>query len=128
MRLSDTGIICSNFNFAESIIEIRATVWDGDMIIDHPYAIFMSRSAATEYNVLYEALKFVMLNKNVQSLTSSWPTIASSNYQYTSARQRRTPYRTMAIRSPAKCHCWQAVASTGALNAVNRMASSYHRC
>jgi hypothetical protein len=52
VRLSATGIIFSNHNFAESIIEIRATVWDGDMIIDHPYAIFMSRSAATEYNVV----------------------------------------------------------------------------
>ena len=31
--------------FLESITEIRATVWDGDMVIDHPYAVFMSRSA-----------------------------------------------------------------------------------
>jgi hypothetical protein len=33
--------IFSNQNFPESIIEIRATVWDGDMVIDHPYMQFL---------------------------------------------------------------------------------------
>ena len=40
------GALCfSIIIFLESKTEIRATVWDGDMIIDHPYAVLMSRSA-----------------------------------------------------------------------------------
>jgi hypothetical protein len=45
VRLSATGIIFSNYYYLESIFEIRATVAGGDMVIDHPYAVLMSRSA-----------------------------------------------------------------------------------
>ena len=45
VRCVKRTIIFSNHNFSESIIEIRATLCDGDMVIDHPYAVFMSRSA-----------------------------------------------------------------------------------
>jgi len=55
------SIIFSNHNFSESILEIRATLWDGDMVIDHPYAVFMSRSALLKKMLLpagSEALHF----------------------------------------------------------------------
>ena len=45
-------IIFSNHNFSESIIEIRATLCDGDMVIDHPYAAFYVQKCPTEENVL----------------------------------------------------------------------------
>jgi hypothetical protein len=45
MLSSATGIIFSNFNFSESIFDIRATVYVWHMLIYHPYAVLMSRSA-----------------------------------------------------------------------------------